>query len=196
MPLSALEQRPALVVIDMQKGILQMPAAHPAIKIVQQAASLAEAFRRHRLPVVLVTVTGAPPGRTEAPQGTFTPPPDWADLAGELGAHPGDQLITRRRSGAFTGTSLHDHLQSRGATQVVLTGIATSIGVESSARCAHEYGYNVVLATDAMTDLDPDAYRHSVEKIFPRLGETATTSKIIAMLDTRQSRPTPSLSEL
>ena len=171
MPLSALDPRPALVVIDMQKGILQMPVAHPVIKIVQQAASLAEAFRRRRLPVVLVTVAGAPPGRT-ALQGNFTPPPDW---------------------GAFTGTSLHDHLRSRDVTQVVLTGIAASIGVESTARCAHEYGYHVVLATDAMTDLAPDARRHSVEKIFPRLGETATSSEILAMLDSRQSRLTPSL---
>jgi nicotinamidase-related amidase len=193
MPLSTLDQRPALIMIDMQKGILQMPAAHPVIKIVQRAASLAEAFRRRQLPVVLVTVTGAPPGRTDVPQGNFTPPPDWADLAGGLGAHPGDHTITKQCWGAFTGTSLHDHLQSRGATQVVLTGIATSIGVESSARCAHEYGYYVVLATDAMTDLDPDAHRHSVEKIFPRLGETATTSEIIAMLDIRQPHPPQSL---
>jgi nicotinamidase-related amidase len=177
MPLSALDQRPALVVIDMQKGILQMPAAHPAIKIAQQAASLAEAFRRHQLPVALVTV-----------------PPDWADLAGELGAHPGDHTITKQYWGAFTGTSLHDHLHSQDVTQVVLTGIATSTGIESSARCAHEHGYHVVLATDAMIDLDPDAHRHSVEKIFPRLGDTATTSEILAMLDIRQLCPAPSLS--
>lgn len=72
-----------------------MPAAHPVITIVQQAASLAEAFRRRQLPVVLITVTGAPPGRTDAPQGNVTPPPDWADLADELGAHPGDHTITK-----------------------------------------------------------------------------------------------------
>ena len=194
MPLSALDSRPALVVIDMQEGILQMPAAHPVIKIVQQAASLADAFRRRQLPVVLVTVTGAPPGRAGAPLGNATPPPDWADLADQLGAHPGDHTITKQRWGAFTGTSLHDHLQSRDVTQVVLTGIATSIGVESTARCAHERGYHVVLATDAMTDLDPDAHRHSVEKVFPRLGETVTTSEILAMLDSRQPHPAPSLS--
>jgi nicotinamidase-related amidase len=178
----------------MQDGILQMPVAHPVIKIAQQAASLAEAFRRHQLPVELVTATGAPPGRTSAPHGTGTVPPDCADLAGQLSAHPGDHTITRQCWGAFTGTSLHDHLQSRNVTQVVLTGIATSTGIESSARCAHQHGYHVVLATDAMTDLDPDAHRHSIEKIFPRLGETATTSEILAMLDIRQLRPAPSLS--
>ena len=64
----------------------------------------------------------------------------------------------------------------------MLVGVATSIGVESTARSAHEHGYHVVLATDAMTDTDPDAHRHSVEKIFPRLGETAATAEILAML--------------
>jgi nicotinamidase-related amidase len=72
-------------VIDMQKGILRMPAAHPASEIVQRAASLTDAFRRPQLPVVLVTVTGTPPGRTQAPDGSFTPPLDWADLADDLG---------------------------------------------------------------------------------------------------------------
>ncbi len=67
-------------------------------------------------------------------------------------------------------------------TQVVLGGIATSIGVESTARAAHEHGYHVTLATDAMTDLDAGAHRNSLEKIFPRLGETDTTEAILALL--------------
>jgi nicotinamidase-related amidase len=185
MTLSTLDPRPALVVIDLQKGILSMPVAHPASEVVKQAASLAGAFRRRQLPVVLVNVTGAPPGRTDAPQGNFTPPPEWAVLTDELGTHPSDQLITKQRWGAFTGTSLHDYLQGQDVSQVVLAGIATSIGVESTARSAHEHGYHVVLATDAMTDIDPDAHHNSIEKIFPLLGETAPAGEILAMLDTR-----------
>jgi nicotinamidase-related amidase len=64
----------------------------------------------------------------------------------------------------------------------VLAGIATSIGVESTARSAHEHGYHVVLATDAMTDVDPESHDHSVSKIFPKLGETASTDEILAAL--------------
>ena len=70
-----------------------------------------------------------------------------------------------------------------GVTQVVLTGIATSAGVESTARSAYDHGYNVVLAVDAMTDRDADTHRHCVEKIFPRLGETATTDSLLALLN-------------
>jgi nicotinamidase-related amidase len=107
------------------------------------------------------------------------------ELVPELGAQPDDVLVTKQRWGAFHATSLHDDLQSRGVTQVVLAGIATSIGVESTARAAYEHDYNVLLATDAMTDRDADAHANSIERIFPRLGETATTDEILALLDGR-----------
>ena len=68
-------------------------------------------------------------------------------------------------------------------TQVVLCGIATSIGVESTARCAHEYGYHVVLVEDAMTDPDAEAHRHSIQKIFPRLGELTNMAELLRALE-------------
>jgi nicotinamidase-related amidase len=66
--------------------------------------------------------------------------------------------------------------------------VATSLGVESTARSAYDYGYNVVLVVDAMTDRDADAHRHSVEKIFPRLGETATTDDVLKLLKKAPTR--------
>ena len=96
--------------------------------------------------------------------------------------HPGDHIVTKQRWGAFNGTSLDDYLRQRGVTQVVLTGAATSIGVESTARSAYDLGYNVALVVDAMTDRDADAHRHSVEKIFPRLGETDTTDNVLKLI--------------
>ena len=100
----------------------------------------------------------------------------------ELERGPGDDQVTKRTWGAFLGTDLDAYLRARGATQIVLAGIATSIGVESTARSAYDLGYNVVLVTDAMTDRDADAHRNSVEKIFPRLGEIATTEAVLRML--------------
>jgi nicotinamidase-related amidase len=187
MALTTIDPRPALVVIDVQKGILTVPVVHPMPDIVQRTASLAKAFRGHALPVVLVNVAGRAPGRTEAggqsrPAG-FTPPPDWADIADELDPQPDDHRVTKQRWGAFHDTSLHAHLQDLGVTQIVLAGVATSVGVESTARSAHEHGYHVVLATDAMTDTDADAHHNSVERIFPKLGETATTGEILDLLD-------------
>jgi nicotinamidase-related amidase len=142
-------------------------------------------FRRHGLPLVLVNVTGGAPGRAEQGRRFGELPADWADLVPELNRQPEDHLVTKRTWGAFTETGLADYLKQRDVTQVVLAGVATSIGVESTARQAHELGLNVTLAIDAMTDLNPDAHANSITRIFPRLGETGTTREIIALLDAR-----------
>jgi nicotinamidase-related amidase len=182
MPLTKLDTTPALVVIDLQKGIAGLPTVHPAGEIIDRTAQLARAFRERGLPVVLVNVSGRAPGRTDAGIPKFSFPADWTELVAELDQHPGDHIVTKQRWGAFLGTSLDDYLRQRGVTQVVLTGIATSAGVESTARSAYDLGYNVTLVVDAMTDRDADAHRNSVEKIFPRLGETTKTDDVLKLL--------------
>jgi len=183
MAITALDPKTALILIDLQKGIVAYPTAHPADEVVRHAAALADAFRRHDLPVVLVNAAGGAPGRTEQarPRGEF--PAGWTDLVPELNQQPEDHTVTKRTWGAFTNTGLDEHLKKLGVTQVVIAGIATSIGVESTARQAHELGFNVTLATDAMTDKSLDAHNNSIARIFPRLGETGTTGEIVALLD-------------
>jgi nicotinamidase-related amidase len=184
MSITKLDDVAALVVIDLQKGIVASPTVHPASEVIDRVARLARAFRERGLPVVLVNVTGAAPGRTDAAASAakVARPPDWADLVPELKQQPEDYLVTKQRWGAFHGTSLDEYLRGRGVTQILLTGVATSIGVESTARSAYDLGYHVVLVTDAMTDRDAEAHRHSVEKIFPRLGESGTTDEVLKLL--------------
>jgi nicotinamidase-related amidase len=182
MPLTKLDSVAALVVIDLQKGIVGMPTVRPAGEIVGRTAQLARAFRERGLPVVLVNVSGRAPGRTDAGAPKFAFPPDWTELVPELKPQSGDLLVTKQRVGAFIGTSLDNDLRQRGVTQIFLTGVATGSGVESTARSAYDFGYNVVFVTDAMTDRDADTHRHCVEKAFPKLGETATTDDVLKML--------------
>ncbi|MBN3817205.1 isochorismatase family protein [Paraburkholderia sp. Se-20369] len=184
---TVLDSRTALIVIDLQKGIAALPTAHPAADVIQRAAELADAFRRRGLPVVLVNVAGGAPGRTMQPGLKGPLPPDWAELVPGLDRQPHDHVVTKRTWGAFTATDLDAHLRAAGVTQVVLSGIATSIGVESTARQAFELGYNVTLAVDAMTDLNADAHANSIARIFPRLGETASTQEIVALLGARDA---------
>jgi nicotinamidase-related amidase len=186
MPLTTLDPAPALVVIDLQKGIVSGSVAH----VVPRAAALAKAFREHDFPVMLVNVTGRAPGRTDAGSrgghgGAGTLPAGWTDIIDELERQPGDYVITKRRRSAFHDTGLDTLLRDLGITQVVLAGVSTSAGVESTARSAHDHGYHVVLATDAMADHDPDSHRHSLERVFPKLGETATSAEIMDFLDRR-----------
>lgn len=182
MPLTQLDPTAALVLIDLQKGIVGLPLAHPVAEVVSRSAQLAQAFRERNLPVALVNVDGRAPGRTESGFPKFSLPPDWTELVPELNQQPGDILITKQRVGAFLGTALDEALRGRGVTQVFLAGIATGSGVEASARSAFDLGYNVVLVVDAMTDMSADTHRYSVEKVFPRLGETETAENVLRRL--------------
>jgi nicotinamidase-related amidase len=182
MTISPLDAKAALLVIDLQKGIVGMPVAHPIADIVNNAARLADAFRSRGLPVVLVNVDGTAPGRAEQSRRVSEFPAGWTDLVPELNRQPGDHLVTKRTWGAFTNTDLEKYLKETGVTQVVITGVATTAGVESTARHAHELGFNVALAVDAMTDMNADAHHNSITRIFPRLGETGTTQQIIDLL--------------
>lgn len=183
MPISTIDSKPALVVVDLQKGLLGRPTVHPMEDVVANSAKLAAAFREREFPVVLVTATGGAPGRTEGPaRGLTDLPDDFADLLPELDTQPGDVLVQKQTWGAFTGTSLHETLQGFGVTQILVTGIATQFGVESTARSAHEHGYHVVFVTDAMTTMDLASHEHAVQHIFPRIGETGTTGDVLTLL--------------
>jgi len=138
--------------------------------------------------VVLINVTGGAPGRTEQPRRNMgVPAPDFADFIPELDQQPGDIVVTKKTWGAFASTDIEARLKALGVTQVVVIGVATGTGVESTARQAYEAGFNVTLAIDAMTDSRPEAHDYSLATIFPRLGETGTSQQIIDLLKTRSA---------
>jgi nicotinamidase-related amidase len=191
MPLTTLDRRTALVVIDLQNGVVGLNTIHPTADIVARSATLAEAFREQGLPVVLVNVNGRPPGRTDQNAGATALgsgfPDGWADLVPELAPQHDDLLITKQTGSAFPNTGLHEALNAQGVTQVVLTGISTSNGVESTAKSAFELGYNVTVAVDAVTDASAESHTHSLTTALPRLAETGTTDEILALLASTRS---------
>lgn len=186
MAITFLDPTSALIVVDLQQGIVQdiasLPTAPPVQAVLERSVALLDAFRARRLPVVLVNVAGAAPGRTEHPRAHRELAPGWTELVPELNRQPRDHVVTKRTPGAFTGTDLETHLRALGVTQVVIAGVATSNGVEVTARQAYELGFNVTLATDAMTDAQADAHAYSVARTFPRIGETGTAREIIDLL--------------
>ncbi|HEY0797801.1 MAG TPA: hydrolase [Candidatus Baltobacteraceae bacterium] len=179
----------ALVVIDMQKGVLGLPTFSPTQVVLKHVVALAEAFRAKALPVVLVHVAWSPDmrdvlkTRVQAPPPARTLPADFSDFVEELRADSKrDILILKRQWGAFYGTELDLQLRRRKVTNIVLCGIATSIGVESTARDAVERGYNLTFASDAMTDMNQDAHDRALQVIFPRIGEIGTTAEVLDLL--------------
>ena len=188
MALTTLDPNTALLVVDLQKGLVGSPFSHPVGNVVDRARALIDAFREHGLPVVLINVAGAAPGRTEQPRrysGGF--PEGFTDLIPELDQQSDDIVVTKRTWGAFAGTDLEHRLRAAGVTQVIVVGVATGTGVEATARQAYEQGFNVTLAIDAMTDVRPEAHDYSIRSVFPRLGETGTSREIIDLLQTRSA---------
>jgi nicotinamidase-related amidase len=185
MPVTTVDATAALIVVDLQKGVSAAPTVPHAISdVIRRSAQLSARFRTAGLPVALVNVTGVPAGRTEHGHGRGGErPADWAELVPELGADDGDLLISKQRWSAFPETYLDAALRHRSVTQVFVTGVATSAGVESTARSAFDLGYDVVIVNDAVADLDEDNHRHTLERIVPLLGEQASTADVLTLLE-------------
>lgn len=169
--------RTALVLIDLQNGITSLPLApRSGAEIVARALPFAATFRAAGGLVVPVHVGwhadfgDAPRQQVDQPMshgGAL--PPGWMDFAPGL-VQAGDVTITKRQWGAFHGTELDLQLRRRGRDTIVLGGIATNIGVESTARQAWELGYQLIIAEDLCTSLDAAAHEFAFGTIFPRIG--------------------------
>lgn len=184
MPITDLDARVALIVVDLQAGTAANPTAHPIETVVANAVALLSAFRDRGLPVVLANVSGTPAGRTAYASGAREFPEVWSTLLPQLDQQPGDVVVTRATWSAFAGTDLDAQLRGLGVTQVVLAGLATSFGVESTARQAYDLGYSVVLAVDAASDPRLESHDATVERVFPALGQSDSTAAIIGLLPT------------
>jgi nicotinamidase-related amidase len=177
-------QSSALVLIDLQQAVVgRSVQPTSASDVVQRCRKLAELFRQKSAMVVYVRVDLANfrstiADQTLRPPGSPPPPPNASELVPEAGFQPGDVLITKRFWGAFGGTNLENELRQRGIETIVLGGISTNFGVESTARTAAELGFNVVLLEDAMSSMEAEMHRFTIEKIFPRLGRVRKAEQI------------------
>jgi nicotinamidase-related amidase len=185
-------ERTALVVIDLQRGIVgASPAPHSGPDVVARAASIARALRQAGGTVVWVRVTPSPDGKdalrplTDAPPVSGQRPPDWAELMPELDRQPGDIVITKRQWGAFYGTEIDLQLRRRGVNTILLCGITTNIGVETTARDAYDRGYNQVFIEDATSARSAEEHDFVMRTAFPRMGRVRSTAEVLRALGHR-----------
>jgi nicotinamidase-related amidase len=177
----------ALVLIDLQKGILAMPVApRSAAEVIENSVRLGAALSRAGGVVAPVHVVFSPDGADRLRQEVDRPnpaaplPPDWSDLAPEIAALPAAFVIVKRQWGAFHGAELDLQLRRRGVDTIVLTGVATNFGVESTAREAWQHGYSVVVAEDAVSSVSEAMHRFAIENILPRIARVRSTAEILA----------------
>jgi len=179
----------ALVLIDLQGGILgRQTAPHAARDVLARSVRLAERFRSTGGLVVLVRVSFSPDGGDRLTPPTDDPPPPaatqpgWDEISPALGRDAKDIVITKRQWGAFYGTQLDLQLRRRGIGTIVIGGIATNFGVESTARDAFERGYGLVFVEDAMAGLSEAAHSFAISTIFPRIGRVRSTEQVMNAL--------------
>jgi nicotinamidase-related amidase len=183
-------RRTAVVVIDLQKGIVGFPGnPHSASSVIAHTVELLDAARSAGAQPILVHVGRSPDGADGLEVACDEPmrlagalPPDWSELIPELNRQPNDLVILKRQWGAFYGTDLELQLRRRGLSTIILCGIATAFGVESTARDAYERGFEQIFAEDAMTSRTAESHTNAIANIFPRMGRVRSTAEIVAAL--------------
>ena len=165
----------ALIVVDLMPRIVEQDLGpHRGADVVARAARLVAAFRRAGATVVLVRVDR--PHVAEQPPGSgFVP---------EMEPQPGDIAVVKRTIGAFYGTGLAEKLRERGVDTVIMAGIATTMGVESTARAAADHGFEVIFAADAMSGMTAGEHEHALRVVLPRFGAVLTTDEIVERVST------------
>lgn len=179
----------ALVLIDLQRGIVAgNTAPHRATDVVARAAQLAKACRESGVLVVLVRVDVGPAGvlfpivTADIPRPPFVASDGWADIVADLGPEPTDVVVTKHQPNAFFGTDIDIQLSRRGIRTILLGGISTNIGVEATARAAHERGYEQIFVEDAMAAREPDLHDFPTRRFFPTIGRVRSRNDVLAAL--------------
>lgn len=172
----------ALVVVDLQAGTAAGSFADPIEGVIANAAGLADAFRRRGLPVALVRATGLPAGRSAYGGGARELPAQWSAPLEALPAASGDLVVTKTGWSAFAGTTLDEQLRELGVATVVVVGVATTFGIESTVRSAYDLGYDVVVVADAITDMNRELHDDAVARRLPIMARLAATAEVVATI--------------
>lgn len=184
-------RKTALLLVDVQNGTLAMPLApYDSARLVAATAELGRAFAAAGAALAKIRIAFSPDGGDQLSQPVDIPmqippggpPQGWSDLAPEIEALPAAVSIVKRQWSAFHGTELDLQLRRRGIDTVVLGGIATNFGVESTARDAWQLGYAVLVAEDASTSLGADMHQLAITRTLPRVSRVRRSSEIIAAL--------------
>ena len=188
MSLELTPQKTALVLIDLEHGIVGRDLApYTGTEVVERSREIAAALRSAGGTVIFVHVllhemAHPPADASMMPPGAPPPPPAASDIVPEAGVQPYDIIVTKRQWGAFYGTDLEQQLRRRGIETIILGGIATNFGVESTARAAFDQGYHLVFAEDAMSTMSAEMHGFSIKSTFPLMGLVRSTAEIVAAL--------------
>jgi nicotinamidase-related amidase len=175
----------ALVLIDLQNfNTTRELAPHPVERVVGNCVLLADEMRNRGGMVIFVRVLAGellalPADAPMKKPGTPAPPPEAIHFSPDAQVQASDHVVTKRQWGAFYGTDLEQLLRRRGIETIILGGIATNFGVESTARAAFDQGFALVFAEDAMSSMQAEAHEFAVGNTFKVMGKVRSTRALI-----------------
>lgn len=181
-------EKSALVLIDLQNGIASRELSpHTSEEVIKNASKLVKAFSEKGAFIVLVrvsTIDGKDmvKPKTDLKAAGMKYPEGWDNLVPEIADTKNAHIITKKQWGAFYGTDLDLQLRRRGIDTIILGGVSTNIGVDTTAREAYQHGYNQIFAEDAMSAITKEEHDYVCKYIFPRIGKIRTTKEIISSL--------------
>lgn len=182
MPVHSLDA-PALVVVDIQAGTLPNARSVGADDLLDRSGRIADAFRARSRPIWFVLSTGTAAGTTEYGPGGRVWPDGFAAFDPRLESTSDEVVLTRAGWSAFAGTDLSTSLSDAGIREVVIIGLATTFGVESTARAASDLGFDVIVVADAVSDPDPVGHERSLTRVIPALGRVMSTQQVVEALE-------------
>jgi len=181
--LKLIVEKPALVVIDLQKGIVNRESSpYTCAQVIQNTSKLINTFTENGDFIVLVKVSTVDGKDMVHPKTDlkmdFKFQEGWDSFVPELENIKNAHIVTKRQWGAFYGTDLDLQLRRRGIDIIVLCGVSTSIGVDTTAREAYQNGYNQIFVEDAMTASTKEEHDYVCKYIFPKIGQVRTSEEV------------------
>ena len=139
----------ALMVIDVQVGIIESERAYRRGEVLETISSLLERARASNTPIIYVQHDGPEGDSLEVDSAGWLIHPAIAPASGE-------PVVHKRACDSFFGTTLQSELEERGIRHLVVTGAMTEYCVDTTCRSAVSLGYDVTLVSDAHTTHDND----------------------------------------
>ncbi len=144
--------------------------------------------REAKMPVIFTKITPMPPG-FESPSRKYISskmkfdlsqvPKEMWDL--EIKPRENEIVVNKNTASIFVGTNFELMAKNAGIETLIIAGIATEIGVESTARDASNRGFYTVVVSDSSSSMDKEAHLRALTNM-TKLFDVLSTDEVIKNL--------------
>jgi nicotinamidase-related amidase len=185
----------ALLVCDLQNGILSRLKTHNTQVYLERVASTITSARKANVRIIYVRVAFRPGHPEVTPRnpsvanvraaGGFLEGDASTEIHAAIAPQADDIVVTKRRRSAFHGTDLDMILRCLGVETLVMAGLSTSGVVLSTVRQGLDMDYGFVVLEDLCMDPEPEIHDACV-KVLGKQARIVKSTEWIAELESRE----------